>query len=161
YTVGVWWWELSRFPQQWHDAFDLVDEIWAGSRFVADALSEVAPVPVVVMPLPLAPVRRLPADHARFRLDPAAFTFLFSYDYNSVFERKNPLGTVAAFRAAFGDDVGVQLVLKCINEDKDEENHDGLRIVIEGAPNIHLIAGYLDPAEKHLLAATCAPFVSL
>jgi glycosyltransferase involved in cell wall biosynthesis/SAM-dependent methyltransferase len=161
YTVGVWWWELSRFPQQWHGAFDLVDEIWAGSRFVADALSEVAPVPVVVMPLPLAPVRRLPADHARFGLDPAAFTFLFSYDYNSVFERKNPLGTVAAFRAAFGDDPGVQLVLKCINEDKDEENHDRLRIAIEGAPNIHLIAGYLDPAEKHLLTATCDAFVSL
>jgi glycosyltransferase involved in cell wall biosynthesis/SAM-dependent methyltransferase len=161
YTIGVWWWELSRFPEQWHGAFDLVDEIWAGSRFVADALSEVAPVPVVVMPLPLAPIRSPPPDPTRFGLDPDAFSFLFSYDYNSVFERKNPLGAVAAFKAAFGDDPGVQLVLKCINHDKDEENHDRLRIAIEGSPNICLIAGYLDVADKHLLTASCDAFVSL
>ena len=31
-------------------AFDHVDEVWAGSRFVADALAAVAPVPVVRVP---------------------------------------------------------------------------------------------------------------
>ena len=113
------------------------------------------------MPLPLAPVPASAPDRARFGLDPDAFTFLFSYDYNSVFKRKNPLGAVAAFKAAFGDDPGVQLVLKCINHDKDEENHDRLRIAIEGAPNIRLIAGYLDVVDKHVLAASCDAFVSL
>ena len=39
HTIGMWWWEVSEFPERWHGSFELVDEIWAGSRFVADTLA--------------------------------------------------------------------------------------------------------------------------
>ncbi len=34
-TVGFWWWETESFPYRWRPSFDLVDEVWVGSRFVA------------------------------------------------------------------------------------------------------------------------------
>ena len=43
--------------------------------------------------------------------------FLFAFDYLSVFERKNPLGLVEAFCAAFPDGDGPALVLKSMNGD--------------------------------------------
>ena len=43
YSIGVWWWELSTFPAKWEGSFDFVDEIWAGSEFVANALQGIAP----------------------------------------------------------------------------------------------------------------------
>ena len=45
----------------------------------------------------------------------ALFTFLFAFDFNSVIERKNPLGLVEAFCQAFEPGEGPVLVLKSIN----------------------------------------------
>src|SRR5262249_22978237 len=46
YTIGCWAWELPEFPDRWTGSFQLVDEVWAISQFVADAVSRKAPVPV-------------------------------------------------------------------------------------------------------------------
>ena len=46
-----------------------------------------------------------PADRATLGL-PEGFLFLFSFDYESVFERKNPLAIVEAFTRAFEPGVG-------------------------------------------------------
>src|SRR4051795_13686077 len=51
HVIGMWWWEVAALPQRWLRAFDLVDEVWVGSRFVADLLAAVSPVPVVHVPL--------------------------------------------------------------------------------------------------------------
>jgi len=51
YTIGYWWWEVEAFPPRWERAFDLVDEIWTGSRFVADALAPAAPLTKKVVAL--------------------------------------------------------------------------------------------------------------
>src|SRR5262249_38523297 len=40
-------------------------------------------------------------DRAAFAIPPDAFVFLCVFDLMSGFERKNPLGVIAAFRAAF------------------------------------------------------------
>ena len=44
----------------------------------------------------------------------ADFLFMFSFDYNSVFERKNPLAVTEAFRRAFPPGAGASLVIKSI-----------------------------------------------
>ena len=51
YRIGYWFWELAKFPREWYGAFDTIDEIWAPSRFIQDALSRVADKPVVHMPV--------------------------------------------------------------------------------------------------------------
>lgn len=160
HSIGVWWWELSEFPEQWHGAFDLVDEIWVGSRFVADALAAVSPVPVMSFPLPVTVPEGIVADRAALGL-PDGFTFLFSFDFNSVFERKNPLGAIAAFKRAFGPDENVHLVVKSINGDRDPDNLDRLRLAAEDHPNVHLMSDYLSAADKERLTASCDAYVSL
>src|SRR5439155_15182316 len=38
YRVGVWWWELEQLPPEWLDRGVGVDELWAPTTFIADAL---------------------------------------------------------------------------------------------------------------------------
>jgi glycosyltransferase involved in cell wall biosynthesis len=160
YTIGVWWWETSEFPERFMDAFELVDEVWVGSRFVAEALTAVSPVPVITVPIPLrfdAPPPLRPGEHGW----PDGFTFLFSWDYCSVFARKNPLGVIEAYTAAFGEEDGAALVLKCINTHFDPVGHRRVREAIAGRRDIVLIDGYLDPGDKDRLMGSCDCYVSL
>ena len=51
--IGYWFWELEHIPDGMRAAIALVDEIWAGSRFVADAFAAVSRVPVRHVPIPI------------------------------------------------------------------------------------------------------------
>lgn len=117
YTIAFWFWELSTLPAPWLDCLGEVDEIWVASSFVAAAVSARTDKPVVLIPTPIhvpdAPQRALRAD---FGLAEDAFVFLFSFDFHSFVQRKNPHALVDAFIAAFprGDEK-VQLVIKSNN----------------------------------------------
>lgn len=160
HTIGWWWWEVSEFPERWLGSFDHVDELWAGSRYVAEALTAVSPVPVVWMPMPVSVAVAPRADLARFDL-PADFKFLFSFDYASVLARKNPLGCIDAFLRAFPGPGEAVLVLKSINGRDHGEDHDRVRIAAAGHPHIVLLDEYLDAADKDRLVASCDCYLSL
>lgn len=160
YTIGYWWWELEQFPEHWLPSFEHVDEVWTGSAFVADALARVSPVPVVHVPVPIDVVTP-PALDPGERGWPDAFTFLFVWDYNGTFDRKNPLGTVAAYLEAFGPDDGTALVLKCINHARAPEEHARLRQAIAGRPDIVLIDEVWSAYDKDRLLASADCYVSL
>lgn len=159
-TIAYWWWELAEFPETFTDAFEYVDEIWAGSTFVADAISKVSPVPVSYVPVPIdfvPPPRLVPGEIGW----PDAFTFLFSWDYNSVFVRKNPLGVVEAYRQAFDEDDGAALVLKSINHQRYPVEHAQLVQAIGGRSDIVLMDEYLSSHDKDRLTVSCDCYVSL
>src|SRR5262249_54119851 len=114
YNIAAWHWELSRFPEAWQSALEGVDELWASSRFIQHCLAERARVPVIWMPhpveigagaVPTFPLPSVPED---------AFVFVAFFDFTSYVTRKNPLGAVRAFLAAFppGDSSRVALVIK-------------------------------------------------
>ncbi len=160
YTIGVWWWETDQFPEIYHAAFDLLDEVWVGSRFIAEGLQKVSPVPVIHVPMPIVFPDATPfavGEHGW----PDAFTFLFSWDYNSVFERKNPLAVVEAYTAAFEVGDGAALVLKSMNHEGDPVNHRRLLDAVAGRPDILIIDTYLDARDKDRLMCSCDCYVSL
>jgi glycosyltransferase involved in cell wall biosynthesis len=160
YTIGVWWWELSEFPERFDEAFAHVDELWVGSRFVAEAVAPRATVPVVPIRVPVgfpAPAPLAPGELGW----PDGFTFLYSFDYNSVFRRKNPLGVVAAYTQAFGPGDGARLVLKSINHERDPHNHRLLTDAIAGRDDIVVIDAYVSSRDRNRLTATCDCYVSL
>jgi glycosyltransferase involved in cell wall biosynthesis len=101
FCVGCWAWELEQVPSSWKAALRYVDEVWAPSRFVADAVAQIAPpgLPVRVFPHPLAPSGVAP-DRAGLGLPEDAVVVLTAFDVRSGFARKNPLAAVRAFRAA-------------------------------------------------------------
>jgi glycosyltransferase involved in cell wall biosynthesis len=160
YNIASWWWELPRFPEVWRDRFARFDEVWAGTNFIADALSQVAPVPVIRIP----PVVQMPVASAKgkadFGLSDAEFAFLFTFDFLSVAKRKNPLGLVRAFRRAFDPEERVRLVLKLINADRDPANFSTLQAACEGA-RVTLIDEYLSAADKNALVKCADAYVSL
>ena len=160
YSIGLWWWEVSAFPQRWLSSFGHVDEVWAGSRHVADALARVSPVPVIHITQPVLVEDPPPADRAALGL-PAGFVFLFSFDYESVFERKNPLAVVEAFGRAFEAGAGCSLVIKSINHEHDEANHERLQAAAAQHPDVHLVDRYVARVELDQLTAACDCYVSL
>jgi glycosyltransferase involved in cell wall biosynthesis len=108
---GYWAWELPRAPAPWLTDARLLDEVWAPSRYVADALAG-ARAPVRAVPHPL-----FPEDYRDIAPAPrtAAFRAVALFDFNSSAARKNPEGAIEAFRRAFGDDPACELVIKTQN----------------------------------------------
>jgi len=160
HTVGVWFWEVSRFPSVFHNSFGLVDEVWVATEFVRDALAAATSKPVRIVPLSLEVPVAEPLQRKQLGL-PGGFMFLFSFDFLSIFERKNPLGLVDAFSRAFADGEGPILVLKCINGEHDLESLERLRLAAAERSDIYLLEKYLDPEQKNALMAGCDCYVSL
>ena len=160
-TVGVWWWEVDEFPIEMRQAEVLVDEIWVGSRYTADALRPVLSRPVHVLNPPVV-APRPPVSPPRRSLGlPDGFLFLFCFDARSVVPRKNPAGLVDAFCRAFRDGEGPQLVLKVHTPDADVPRLEELRYLASGRTDIHLIERSLSPEEYGGLMHACDAYVSL
>ncbi len=101
YRIAIWWWESEVVPEYWKLTAKSVDEVWAASRFVADALRRTLDVPVHCIPMgiELGPVRRI--DLGSYGVPADVFVFLFIFDINHGFYRKNPLGLISAFEQSF------------------------------------------------------------
>lgn len=108
---GYWAWELPRAPDRWLKDARLVDEVWAPSRYTAQAFAG-AGAPVRVVPHPL-----FPDDYRDVAPAPrqAGFQAVALFDFNSSAARKNPQGAIEAFRRAFGEDPACELVIKTQN----------------------------------------------
>lgn len=161
YNVGIWHWELPVFPDRWPRAFDLVDEIWAPSRFVQDSLSLRSPRPVVRIPHAIRFQPNAQATRADFGLPNDAFLFLMMYDVQSYPQRKNPDGVIEAFRRAFGAARDVALVVK-VNDSRGElqqgKRPNSLR---HAAANVQVLDQRMDRQRTYDLLALCDCVVSL
>lgn len=161
YNIGVWLWELPKFPDDWKFAFDLFDEVWAPSNYTAEAISTVSPVPVITIPISID----LPQPSLGLKelgLPEDKFILLFIFDFGSSFERKNPIATIKAFQKAFAQsNKDVLLVLKFSNSKIFPQKRDKLYALTEDWPSIHLIDRHLTKDELHALVSNCNCYVSL
>jgi glycosyltransferase involved in cell wall biosynthesis len=158
HVIGQWGWETDVIPRHWLPMFDRVDELWAYSRYTADMLSRWSPVPVVTIPLPVV----VPTQDAQPPFDFGRdFVFLFTFDFFSTVQRKNPVGIVDAFMRAFAPGVGPRLVLKSMNGDFRPGAVDALRWRIGDRPDIELIDQHVSPGAYGALLARSDCFVSL
>jgi glycosyltransferase involved in cell wall biosynthesis/SAM-dependent methyltransferase len=161
YTIGYWYWEVENFPPSMHPAFDVVDEVWVGSEFVAKSVAAVATKPVHTVPPPII-IPTYSADLTRADLGlPERYIFLFVFDFFSILERKNPFGLIEAFKRAFAPDEGPLLYLKTINGDKRLVELERLRAAIGDRPDILLADGYLPVDRKNALIGLADCYVSL
>lgn len=159
-TIALWQWEVERLPEWMGRASEHVHEIWVASEHAAHAVRDQTDKPVYVFPLPVA--RPVPSGRSRASLGlPDGFVFLFCFDFDSVFERKNPLAVIAAFSRAFAPDSGPQLVVKTVRGDAHPEELAPLRAAADQRPDIHVIDGYMDRGDHAALMAACDAYVSL
>ncbi|MCQ8277760.1 glycosyltransferase family 4 protein [Acetobacteraceae bacterium KSS8] len=162
-VIGFWAWELPTVPEHWRPALPLVHEVWAPSRFTADALRTLGLDHVRVVPHPVAVSPPAPSalDRQAFGLDPEALVVLCAFSLASSFERKNPLASIEAFRAAFGDRPDRVLVLKAGHGEHYPADLARLRDAVGEARNIRLETRTLPAADMHALTRCSDMVLSL
>ncbi len=161
YNIGYWAWELPEFPDAWINYAYYCDEVWAPSRFAAEAIAQKVPVPVLTMPHAISFTRPAGDFRAKFGLPADKFLFLFLYDLNSYSERKNPAAVLEAFRHSALAGAGAALVIKVHNTAGNPADFERLRSAAAELPDTTLITHTLTRAETYELEAACDCFVSL
>jgi len=164
YVSAVWWWEVDSFPASIHGAFSHVDQVLVGSAFIEDALRKVAPVPVKRIPIPVYISPRtalLPSDLPREFAWPEGFTYYFSFDFSSVWQRKNPLAVVEAFIKAFPVENGAHLVIKTLNGEQHPELAARLDAAIARRRDISVLSARVSEDVRDRLVWACDCYVSL
>lgn len=159
-TGGLWFWEVSKFPEMWMRSFDDLDEVWVATEFIADALQPLTEKPVRTIRVPVTPGPAAQMSRAELGL-PDGFTFLFVFDYRSVFARKNPLGLVEAFCDAFKPGEGPTLVLKSVAADEFPAERAKLATAVAGRDDIHLVEETIPVETKNAMIANCDCYISL
>jgi glycosyltransferase involved in cell wall biosynthesis len=115
YNVLRTYWELPEAPANWGSMLSSIDELWAPNTFVAGAFRKIFPGPITVVPPIIDVAVERYQSRGELGLDMDRFYFMFSFDYYSFPERKNPMGVVRAFRQAFPDlTENVGIIIKSI-----------------------------------------------
>ena len=161
HTIGLWWWEVERFPEVMHAGFQYVDEVWVASEHVARALRSAGDsTPITRIRVPV--LRSPPSRASRPQLGlPDGHLFLTTFGYYSSVVRKNPMGVIQAFTRAFAPGEGPSLVVKSIDHEAHPAEHACLAALADGHPDVHLLPGYIDEEEMGALVHHADTVVSL
>lgn len=161
YCIGQWSWELSTLPNTWKHTLSLVHELWVPSVFVQKAIEAASSIPVFVIP---HVVDRKPTgifDRTHFGIPSDTFVFLTMFDFHSIFERKNPIATIQAFKKASEGRNNTQLVIKCVNGERYPREFHQMMSAIDNDRRITVMNGYISPEETLDLINICDAFISL
>ncbi len=163
YNVLRTYWELAKAPEIWRPHLEAIDEIWAPNAFVAESFRGIFDrVITIIPPCVERPVPEMDG-HGYFGLEKGRVHFLFSFDYYSFPQRKNPLAVVRAFRAAFPDmSERVGLIVKSTGAvGHFPEMKEELRAAARYDERIQLIEESLPRQEMLALMAAADCYVSL
>lgn len=110
YHIGRIFWETDKLPKDFSEPAKLVNEIWTGSKFNADAIrNSGVNVPIHIIPEAIETDIN-PDDYKPYNID-----YQQDYKFYSIFEwteRKNPKALLEAFWREFEDVEGVSLTIK-------------------------------------------------
>jgi glycosyltransferase involved in cell wall biosynthesis len=138
YAIGVWYWELTTFPDGLIAQMDRVDEIWVATTFVQSSFRSVTNRPVHVVPAVVPELHGSGRTRKDFGLADGEVVFLFSFDVHSMVARKNPGAVIEAFKMAFPspDKDGTRLVIKALNLDRHPRVAAWIRDAVESVDGI-------------------------
>jgi glycosyltransferase involved in cell wall biosynthesis len=159
-NIGLFFWELEKIPNNWLRLNHWIDEIWVQSDFVLQTFKKMTPH-VYKIPFALDLKINKKLNRKSFNLPEKSFIFLFTFDYWSYFERKNPEAIVRAFKKAFGARHDVYLLIKTTHAKFYPEKERQLKTLIGPSSNIELRDEFLPNVEQSSLINLCDAYVSL
>jgi glycosyltransferase involved in cell wall biosynthesis len=165
YNIGYGYWELPKYPREFSTQFKYLNEIWAPTKFIFDALVKATDLPV--HHVPIAVDFDIPTHITRkeFKLPENQFLFLFSFSLGSFINRKNPHAVLECFKNGFGENdvenVGLVIKVQRIKGNKEQDIlHKQLQLETS-QKNIYLIDDLLDREGMYALINCCDVYVSL
>lgn len=163
FNIGYWFWEMPDFPKSWHYALSLVDEIWVSSDFTLTTMKKITNN---VFKIPFAVefnVGVIKYTKSYFGFPEDAFIFLYCFDFNSSYWRKNPVAVINAFKKAFPDPnkESIQLLIKVSNVSSNIKQFFDLKEVINLDPRITLKQDDYDRDQLQGLLNAVDCYVSL
>jgi glycosyltransferase involved in cell wall biosynthesis len=159
--VGLWFWEVEHFPDHFAAAAQGLDEVWAASEFVRDAIAATVNVPVRLMPLPIVPDPPSLLGRRHLGLPEDKWVCAFAFDTLSVLKRKNPQAVMRAFMEAFAVDDDAFLVIKVNNAWADHLAIDYLTYLAGHRPDIQVVVGTWTPVQMRAFYQVIDCYVSL
>lgn len=160
YNIGYWLWELEEFPEEWIPFINYFNEIWTPSEFISRSIRKCTEKPVITIPYSIETSIDKAWGRQQFKLPEDQFLFLMMFDYNSVAERKNPLGMIEAFKRAFSPEKSnVGLVIKVTSANESDIND--LRSKLSDYKNVYFITSVLEKQRVNSLINCVDVVVSL
>ena len=159
--IGYIPWELCAFPHAYRKLLETFDEVWTLSRFSAEALSGGLSIPVIRMPLAVDVQNYSNKQRADFGIPRNAYVFLFTFDFHSAMERKNPEGLIKSFVQSFAHNKNIFLVIHGVHSSDFPSDVSILKSTIDGYDNIMLHTHYVSRPDLLALLRCADCFVSL
>lgn len=160
YNIALWIVEFDGVAPLFRKYLPWVDEVWAGSTFAADVFRRAGIERVVHVPDSVE-VRRATRDRTVVRgelgVNDETPLFLYTFDFSSGWNRKNPLGLVRAFADAFPDG-SAQLVLKASGM---PPQYEAPLRAAAGTSRLEIINAHLSEGELGDLFHACDVYASL
>lgn len=162
YNIANIFWETNLFPKERIIHWNYLDEIWVTTKYIQEHASIATNIPVYRIPQPiqLPPLRDSSICRESFHIGPQ-YTFLFCFDFLSIFNRKNPLAIIAAFTKAFPHAKDVQLIIKSTHGEKCPTHAKTLEETVKSDPRIRWIDGFITPQRRYELMNACDCYISL
>lgn len=140
FNIGFWGSDVPEWPVAAQPLFALLDEVWTPSRFGYEALAPVSDVPVVRMPIAVAPHPDPQASRAAFGLPDDRFIFVCCVDFSASVSPQSPFIVIEAFRAAFArGDMMATLVIRAVHPHDNPGVWARLLEVVNGDPDILIL----------------------
>ena len=166
-TVGYWFWDVAYIPPAMVETLRFLDELWVATEFAANAFRRVTDIPVRVVDIPVPEPVVSKATRSELGIPDDRFVFLVTLDHLSVTERKNPVGAVRAFRAAFQRPTttasadGPVLVVKTVNASQRWAEHDDILLAATGRDDILVIDRHVSRGDQMAYTSHADCLVSL
>lgn len=160
--IGLWFWEVNRFPAKMASSFKLLDEVWTASRYTQMTLQAYTDSPIRIFPLPVD-IPTAPTRHtwSTLSLPVHGEVFVCVHDFHSVARRKNAAGAIAAYCEATAKSDGTTLLVKSINGDQHGGDLAALRAVARSRPDVVIIDGYVSSGALRAIVQLASGLVSL
>lgn len=160
YNIGYWAWELEIIPNEWIKAIRYMNAIFTPSDFTTGVIQRYTHISVLTVTHPVVRGEFTPSMRSRLGIPDDAFLVSNIFSFGSAMERKNPIGLIKAFTAAFNEEDNAYLVLKA-NSGTDTPEKKQLLELIAANKKIRLIDQSWSRADVLGLIQSSSVYASL
>lgn len=160
YNIGHWFWELDKIPFKWQLTKNYIDEIWVYSDYLVSVFKPLNKK-IVKIPFIYQLKKFQKYDREYFNIPKNKFIFMFAFDFNSFYERKNPGAIVEAFKKKFKKNKDVILIFKSKNGQHKINDKKNFLSLIQDDENIYLLDIDYNRDKYFSLLSHCDCYISL